>query len=996
MMNRKGVKFVATLTVLALTLIVFSVVDDSENVDAETQVIDGLRYELTAGDPGTATVLKPEEGSYSGAITIPEEVECNSSTYKVTKINGSAIDESQSAFKASEITSVTINAKNLTIAPYAFYQCAALTTVVFGEGSTGTIEEYAFAGTGITSISIPEGFTSIGNHAFVSCNITTLSITGTQHIGEAILQNSTVGTLNIDGAVTFDGQIITNSQSRGSIGAINLKSTSSTMNVGTFGTGASTTTNSIFAFVLGINTITIDGKVSLGNRAFSQTDVQTITFKANSEIGVIGYRAIYECQNLTSITFEPGVKVSQFESRSIYNNQKLTSFTFPATGEIQINDDKAFAYNGFTSITIPSNVSKIGNLAFYRCGNLVNVTVEEYVKADGFTADTRTVGSEIFKEDGKRWDGGQGQDVPVEGTHKISSFTLKGSMGTTIDENVFSSAFADDIVVTYIGNNYDIDIVPVKNALVSHSVAFTGNYEGSEYSQNVTEYVGLNYAMPNSMPVRDGYSFTGWFTLAEGGVQITTATTVRTDSENQTLYAHWKEVPASEKVVTFISQGSVYTTVLVESGKTVMNPGSPNAPVGNKFTGWYTDEYIWTIDTRFDFTKTITANISLYAGWTDQMTVTLPDEASWVGYTISNVAGGTTGAYNRDFSLDVALAGEYTELKVYKVIGTETTELVAAGSTYSFKVTADTSVKVSVKLGEKTTEVSKTEEVDIRGNTTAITTKVETTEGSATKTITETANTAATGATSALTAEVTATSASVEFTSVTGSDTAVVSESLVTAITDNVAGGDTVTMDITAKTSAVEIPKTAFTDAKISDVTVAVNSGSANEASITLPAGFLAAGDVGQTVSISVTDSPRQADATAAGATAATAAFNLNLEGTATTEFEEDVTVSMAVDLPAGASNVKFYCLDNGTTVPARYANGTATGALPHFSAWAIVYDMPADADVFDDDELPPTWHYVPQQQSSSSNTTMIVAACAAAVAAIAVALVMLNVVRKN
>jgi len=37
---------------------------------------------------------------------------------------------------------------------------------------------------------------------------------------------------------------------------------------------------------------------------------------------------------------------------------------------------------------------------------------------------------------------------------------------------------------------------------------------------------------------RDGYTFRGWFTAAEGGAEITSATNVTT-AGNHTLYAHW-------------------------------------------------------------------------------------------------------------------------------------------------------------------------------------------------------------------------------------------------------------------------------------------------------------------------------------------------------------------------------------------------------------------------------------------------------------------------
>lgn len=111
--------------------------------------------------------------------------------------------------------------------------------------------------------------------------------------------------------------------------------------------------------------------------------------------------------------------------------------------------------------------------------------------------------------------------------------------------------------------------------------------------------------------------------------------------------------------------------------------------------------------------------------------------------------------------------------------------------------------------------------------------------------------------------------------------------------------------------------------------------------------------------------------------------------------FNNPVTVSIERDIPADATNVRFFCIDNGDTVYAQVNGSTVTGDLWHFSSWAIIYDLPADVMIIDGDDLPPTWHYVPQQTHHSS-TTLIAATCAAAIAAIAIMLVALVVTRKN
>lgn len=41
-------------------------------------------------------------------------------------------------------------------------------------------------------------------------------------------------------------------------------------------------------------------------------------------------------------------------------------------------------------------------------------------------------------------------------------------------------------------------------------------------------------------PSRAGYTFLGWFTAADGGTEVTSSTTVTTNTDH-TLYAHWEK-----------------------------------------------------------------------------------------------------------------------------------------------------------------------------------------------------------------------------------------------------------------------------------------------------------------------------------------------------------------------------------------------------------------------------------------------------------------------
>ena len=72
----------------------------------------------------------------------------------------------------------------------------------------------------------------------------------------------------------------------------------------------------------------------------------------------------------------------------------------------------------------------------------------------------------------------------------------------------------------------------------TYDVTFVGNFDGSKYSEKITETYDSNYVLPQKNPVRPNHSFAGWFTKAEGGDQVTAESVVKV-TKNTTLYAHW-------------------------------------------------------------------------------------------------------------------------------------------------------------------------------------------------------------------------------------------------------------------------------------------------------------------------------------------------------------------------------------------------------------------------------------------------------------------------
>ena len=101
------------------------------------------------------------------------------------------------------------------------------------------------------------------------------------------------------------------------------------------------------------------------------------------------------------------------------------------------------------------------------------------------------------------------------------------------------------------------------------SLVLTYNNNGGSGCYSKTIVKGGTYGALCT-PVRDGYSFDGWYTAASDGTKITSSTSV-TVTANQTIYAHW--TASTNPVITFSPngnssyvRGNVSSTINVSKG----------------------------------------------------------------------------------------------------------------------------------------------------------------------------------------------------------------------------------------------------------------------------------------------------------------------------------------------------------------------------------------------------------------------------------------------
>ncbi len=155
----------------------------------------------------------------------------------------------------------------------------------------------------------------------------------------------------------------------------------------------------------------------------------------------------------------------------------------------------------------------------------------------------------------------------------------------------------------------------------SYTVIFNAN-GGSVGENSRTVTYGAAYG-PLPEPVCAGYSFTGWFTAASGGAQVTDSTTVSTDSSH-TLYAHWD---AEQYTITYIGLEGSDTDMDSLITKYTVTGTSFSLPMpardGYSFTGWTCDNDGVSIEeSNGSCTVTISANttgdICITAGWMQQ------------------------------------------------------------------------------------------------------------------------------------------------------------------------------------------------------------------------------------------------------------------------------------------------------------------------------------------------------------------------------------------
>ncbi len=254
----------------------------------------------------------------------------------------------QAPWKTSGITSVTIGSGVTSIGDNAFVECATLQNANIPNGVTSIGTQAFTSCTGLTSISIPNSVGSIGQGAFGGCNgLSTITISG-------------------NGSTTIGSMAFWKCTGLESV---------------TIGAGVQSLGYSAFANCSNLTTVHIgDDVTSIGTIAFNNcSSLETVTIgKSLSTLGrwVFGGSVPATC-NIIIDPENPNFSGGEF---IIDSNGVLTSCVAVKSDCVIPNTvtsiaDAAFAgKTGLVTLTIPSSVTSIGQIAFSRCTALTSAT----------------------------------------------------------------------------------------------------------------------------------------------------------------------------------------------------------------------------------------------------------------------------------------------------------------------------------------------------------------------------------------------------------------------------------------------------------------------------------------------------------------------------------------------------------------------------------------------------------------------------------------------
>jgi len=400
--NYQGVVLMKTarkhLRVFCIMLCIAFILVSCNSGSEDTSSVAEISHTSESFDPSGETSY--DMSDEVSEINAPDVVEEKGLIFTLTEIDGALCysvsgDSNKEKLTKVDIPSSVNDIPVRIIDDYAFRHCTELTSVTIPDGVT-SIGVCAFIGcTELTSLRIPDSVTSIGFAAFSGCtSLTTVNIP--------------------DGVTTIEGDL--------------------------------------FGHCSSLDSITIpDGATSIGNGAFWGCDSLT-SINIPADVESIGGIALAHCAGLESITVSPDNEVYHSAGNCLIETQSKTlligckNSVIPDDGSVTSIGVNAFeGRTDLTEITIPKGITSIGGSAFSGCSGLKSVKIPDSVETIDYGAFSDCIGlTDITLPESVTsiWDGAFG------GCTGLTSITIPSGV-VTIGRDLFEGCTGlENIVVS--------------------------------------------------------------------------------------------------------------------------------------------------------------------------------------------------------------------------------------------------------------------------------------------------------------------------------------------------------------------------------------------------------------------------------------------------------------------------------------------------------------------------------------------------------------------
>lgn len=272
-------------------------------------------------------------------------------------------------------------------------------------------------------------------------------------------------------------------------------------------------------------------------------------------------------------------------------------------GAIKGSGNKQGRIGIYKSITKSQNEISVTIEVWYWTRYAVDDSSNTFKYGWGTSAGT-TIGSKaINTKNGESW-----------GTFNqilIGRYSTKFSRGTSPQTKYASASFTG---IEYGGGSGSVTVqipVPAKD---NYTVSFDAN-GGTGAPSSLNKPIGVSISLPNTIPIRNGYTFQGWGTSRTATVVAYTAGGTYSANASATLYAIWK---ANTYTIRFDANGGSGAPIQQTKTHGVNLTLSSTIPVRQdyRFDGWGVSKESTTVVYRPGDQLTDNTDMTLYAIWT--------------------------------------------------------------------------------------------------------------------------------------------------------------------------------------------------------------------------------------------------------------------------------------------------------------------------------------------------------------------------------------------